>query len=164
MTTQHIEQIIYLIRGQKVILDRDLAVLYGVSTRRLNEQVKRNIERFPDDFMFSLTRQEISSISQIATSSLKFSKNVNAFTENGVAMLSSVLKSKRAVQVNIQIMRTFAKLRQMLSSHKELREKLEIMEHKYDKQFRVVFEAIRSMIKIKEKKKPIGFLSDKQDH
>ena len=121
---ERIENKIYVIRGQKVMLDRDLAELYGVTTRRLNEQVKRNIKRFPPDFMFSLTRQEIMNISQfvissaagtnmsqIATSSnVKHSKNVNAFTENGVAMLSSVLRSERAIEVNIQIMRAFTRL------------------------------------------------------
>jgi len=145
------------------MLDRDLAALYGVFTGRLNEQVKRNIKRFPEDFMFSLSRQEISSISQFAiSSSIKFSKNVNAFTELGVAMLSSVLNSEKAVQANIQIMRTFARLRQILSTHKEFRDKIELMERRYDKQFKVVFEAIRKMIDAPIKKTgKIGFLREK---
>ncbi|MDD5382982.1 MAG: ORF6N domain-containing protein, partial [Candidatus Margulisbacteria bacterium] len=118
---ERIENRIYLIRGQKVMLDRDLAELYGVNTWRLNEQVKRNRERFPEDFMFSLTRQEILSISQIAIpSSIKFARNVNAFTEQGVAMLSSVLRSRKAVLVNIQIMRAFVRMKQSLYAHREL--------------------------------------------
>ena len=110
---------IYLIRNMKVMLDRDLADLYGVETRVLNQAVSRNIERFPEDFMFSLTREEIMRISQIVTSSeIKFSKSVRCFTEQGVAMLSSVLRSKRAIQANIQIMRTITKLREALIDNK----------------------------------------------
>lgn len=106
-----IEKAIYLIRGERVMLDRDLATLYGVETRVLNQSVGRNVERFPSDFMFELTRDEIIGISQFVTSSnLKFSKKVTAFTEQGVAMLSSVLRSKRAIAVNVQIMRTFVQL------------------------------------------------------
>ena len=114
---EQIERKIYWIRRQKVMLDQDLAQLYRVSTSRLNKQVKRNKNRFPEDFMFSLTRQEILRISQFATSScsLKYAKNVNVFTENGVAMLSSVLRSECAIQVNIQIMRSFTRLRFMLN-------------------------------------------------
>jgi hypothetical protein len=113
---------IYLIRGQKVLLDRDLAQLYGVETRVLNQAVSRNVERFPADFMFALDRDEIRGISQTVTSSgIKYSKSVRAFTEQGVAMLSSVLSSNRAIQVNIQIMRAFTKLRQMLATHDDLR-------------------------------------------
>ena len=121
-----IARAILLIRGQKVMLDKDLAELYGVHTWRLNEQVKRNRERFPEDFMFSLNRHEILSISQIAISStLKFAKNVNAFTEQGVTMLSSVLRSKLAIRANIQIMRTFTKLREMLLHNRDLKEKID---------------------------------------
>ena len=127
-----IERSILLIRGHKVMLDSDLAELYGVTTKRLNEQVRRNLSRFPDDFMFRLTREEIMRISQFVISSvhpgvktLKFSKSVMAFTEHGVAMLSSVLNSPRAVQVNIQIMRTFAKLREIISQHKDLSRRLD---------------------------------------
>jgi hypothetical protein len=160
-----IEKKILLINGQKVMLDRDLAALYGVETRVLNQAVRRNIDRFPDDFMFSLTREEIMRISHFVTSStegkdtLKFSKNVQVFTEQGIAMLSSVLKSKRAIQVNIQIMRTFVKLRDLISSHKDLVRKLAELEKKYDNQFQIVFEAIRQILEVEEKpKKKIGFL------
>jgi len=165
---ERIEQSILLIRGQKVMLDRDLAQLYGVETRVLNQAVRRNIDRFPEDFMFSLTREEIMRISQIVISSvhpgvktLKFSKNVMAFTEHGVAMLSSVLNSPRAVQVNIQIMRTFAKLRVIMLQHKDLARRLDELEKKYDTQFKVVFDAIRQLMAPAEPeppKKRIGFL------
>jgi hypothetical protein len=159
---ERVEQAIYLIRGHKVMLDRDLAGLYGVETRVLNQAVKRNETRFPDDFMFELTREEIMRISQFVISSespdIKYSKRVLAFTEQGVAMLSGVLKSPRAVEVNIAIMRTFVKLRQMLESSEELSRKLAEMESKYDEQFRLVFEAIRElMIPPEPKSKPIGF-------
>lgn len=138
-----IEKSIYLVRGQKVMLDRDLAELYGVETRALNQAVRRNSDRFPADFMFSLSRKEIVNISQIVISSegkkdtLKFSKNVFVFTEQGVAMLSSVLNSARAVQVNIAIMRTFVKLREMMATHKDLARKLEELEKKYEGQFQI---------------------------
>lgn len=165
-----IEGKILLIRGQKVMLDRDLAQLYGVETRVLNQAVRRNIDRFPADFMFSLTREEIMRISQIVTSSghfrsetLKFSKSVMAFTEHGVAMLSSVLNSPRAVQVNIQIMRTFAKLREIISQHKDLAKRLDELEKKYDAQFKVVFDAIRQLMTPPEPKRGrIGFLQKKE--
>ena len=150
---------IYIIRDTRVMLDRDLAELYGVETRVLNQAVRRNIKRFPEDFMFVLGREEIMRISQIVTSSkIKYSKRVNAFTEQGVAMLSSVLNSDRAIEVNIAIMRTFMRLRQMLSTHEELKRKIEAMEKKYDKQFRVVFEAIKQLIDVEDKpKRRIGF-------
>lgn len=161
-----IEQKIYLLRGHKVMLDRDLAKLYGVETRVLNQAVRRNSDRFPADFMFSLTREEILSISQIVICSpdgketLKFSRNVQVFTEQGVAMLSSVLNSKRAVQVNIQIMRAFVKLREMIASNKDLAKKLDELEKKYDLQFKVVFDAIRELMTPPEpKKKKIGFIA-----
>ena len=163
-----IEGKILLIRSQKVMLDRDLALLYGVETRVLNQAVRRNIDRFPEDFMFPLTREEIMRISQFVISSvhpgvktLKFSKNVMAFTEHGVAMLSSVLNSPRAVQVNIQIMRTFTKLREIISQHKDLARRLSELEKKYDAQFKVVFDAIRQLMMPPEPeplKKRIGFL------
>jgi len=167
---ERIEQSILLIRGQKVMLDRDLAQLYGVETRVLNQAVRRNIDRFPEDFMFSLTREEIMRISQIVISSghpgvktLKFSKNVMAFTEHGVAMLSSVLNSPRAVQVNIQIMRTFAKLREIMLQHKDLARKLDALEKKYDAQFKVVFDAIRQLMTPPEtKRRPIGFIAEEK--
>jgi hypothetical protein len=143
-----IETKIYLFQGQKVMLDSDLAKLYGISTGTLNQSVKRNFERFPSDFMFALNPQQAHNlISQFVISSYGGRrKPVTAFTEQGIAMLSSVLRSDRAVQVNIQIMRTFTKMREMLLSHKELREKIEALESKYDGQFRDVFEAIHVLI------------------
>jgi len=163
-----IERKILMIRGHKVMLDRDLAELYGVSTKRLNEQVKRNIKRFPEDFMFRLTWKEAeSSRSQIAT--LKKGENIKylpyAFTEQGVAMLSSVLNSERAIQVNIVIMRTFVRLKQILSMNKELAYKLAELEHKIEKHdgdIQAIFEAIRRLMApppIKPKPQ-IGFKSD----
>ena len=158
---ERIERKIYLVRGQKVMLDRDLAELYEVPTKRLVEQVQRNKERFPLDFMFRLGKAEALNLrSQFATSSWGGTRYVPyAFTEHGVLMLSSVLRSKRAIQVNIQIMRTFTKLRQIITSHKILLKKIEEMERRYDRQFKVVFDAIRSIIEppIKPKAK-IGFL------
>lgn len=160
-----VAQKICRVRGHKVMLDRDLAELYGVETRMLNQAVRRNIERFPDDFMFSLTREEIMRISQTVTSSapdgrgdLKYSKSVTVFTEHGIAMLSSVLNSPRAIAVNIQIMRTFGKLREMISSSRELTQKLIALEKKYDAQFKMVFDAIRQMMKPEEPtRRKIGF-------
>ena len=163
VSLQQIERQILFVRGHKVMLDSDLASLYEVDTRVLNQAVKRNIDRFPEDFMFSLTRDEIERISQSVTSSsrykaLKFSKSVTAFTEQGVAMLSSVLRSERAVQVNIAIMRVFVKLRQMMGNHRDLARKLEALEGKYDVQFRVVFDAIRKLMETPEPvKRRIGF-------
>jgi len=158
-----IERKIYLIRGHKVMIDSDLSKLYGVQIKRLNEQVRRNLKRFPADFMFQLTQEETDSLrSQIAT--LKTGRGEHrkylpyAFTENGVAMLSSVLNSDRAIEVNIQIMRTFTKLREMLLTHKDLQRKMEDLERKYDAQFKVVFDAIRQlMIPPETKKRKIGF-------
>jgi hypothetical protein len=144
---ERIEKSILQVRGLKVMLDRDLAELYGVETRVLNQTVRRNAERFPPDFMFKLTRDEITRISQVVISSnLKFSKSVHAFTQEGVAMLSSVLNSARAIQVNIEIMRAFVRLRRMLASHVDLARKLEALEKKYDAQFKVVFDAIRQLM------------------
>jgi hypothetical protein len=144
------------------MLDRDLAKLYGVETKVLKQAVRRNIKRFPEDFMFTLNFKEESFLrSQIVTleGKGKHSKYLSmAFTEQGVSMLSSVLKSDRAILVNIQIMRTFTRLREMLAGHKQLEKKIEAMEEKYDKQFRVVFEAIKQLLT--EDKKPrqrIGF-------
>jgi len=156
-----IEPKIYLIRGQKVMLDRDLALLYEVETRVLNQAVRRNIERFPADFMFALTREEIRNLSQFVISSkIKHAPNVFAFTEHGVSMLSSVLKSRRAIQVNIRIMRTFGKIREILSGHKDLAKRLDELERKYDTQFRVVFDAIRELMTPQEPdQKKIGFLA-----
>ena len=159
---ERVEQAILLIRNKKVILDRELAKLYGVETRVLNQAVQRNIERFPDDFIFALTREEIMRISQIVTSSkIKYSKRVYAFTEQGVAMLSSVLRSPRAIQVNIEIMRAFVRLREMLATHKELARKLTALEQHlrgHDQQIQAIFEAIRQLMTPPEKpRKKIGF-------
>ncbi len=161
--TQLIENKILFIRGKKIILDRDIAGLYGVPTQRLNEQVKRNIKRFPEDFMFQLTKEEFQILkSHFATSSWGGTRKLPyAFTEQGVAMLSSVLNSKRAIQVNIQIMRAFTRLREMLATHKELKEKIEAMEKKYDQQFMVIFDAIKSLLETPVKKiGKIGFIKD----
>jgi len=154
-----IERKIYLIRGHKVMIDRDLAEMYGVETRVLNQAVRRNIDRFPDDFMFALTRDEIMNLSQIVISSrIKHAPNVFVFTEQGVAMLSSVLNSKRAVQVNIAIIRVFVKLREMIASNKDLSRRLDDLEKKYDAQFKVVFDAIRQLMTPQVPKKgEIGF-------
>jgi len=153
---------IAFVRGHKVMLDQDLAVLYGVSTTRLNEQVRRNSERFPSDFMFQLTSEEAENLrSLFATSSWRHGSRrflPLAFTEQGVAMLSGVLNSRRAVRVNVEIMRTFVKLRQILSSHAELARKLEELEKKYDSQFRVVFDAIRELMNAEPGEgRPVGF-------
>lgn len=149
---------IFEIRNKKVMLDKDLAKLYEVETRVLNQAVKRNITRFPEDFMFILTRKEVMRISQFVIS-LKFSKTVYAFTEQGVAMLSSVLNSERAIQVNIQIMRAFTQLRRMLLTNHNLRRKIEEMEKKYDKQFAIVFQAIKQLLEppLVKEKRIIGF-------
>ena len=169
MQVEHIERKIYLIRGMKVMVDRDLAQLYGVETRVLNQAVRRNMKRFPEDFMFSLTREEIMNLSQsVISSKIKHAPNVFVFTEQGVAMLSSVLNSERAIQVNIHIMRVFIKMREMLSQHptreefehfkKELLQKIETTEKKYDAQFHAVFEAIKQLVMPVEKtNRKIGF-------
>ena len=145
---ERIEQCILMVRGHKVLLDKDLAQLYGVMTRALNKAVSRNLDRFPDDFMFSLTREEFRNLMfQNGTSSWGGRRKLpRAFTEQGVAMLSSVLRSPRAVRVNIEIMRAFVRLRQILASHADLAERLEELEQKYDAQFRVVFDAIRELM------------------
>ena len=158
--TERIEERIYLIRGQKVMLDRDLAALYGVETRVLNQAITRNARRFPADFMFELNREEIRNISQsvICLETLKHARNVRCFSEQGVAMLSTVLNSDRAIDVNIAIMRTFVKLRKMLESHEKLAKMLAEMEEKYDEQFRMVFEVLNELMAAPEpSKKKIGF-------
>ena len=143
-----IEQRIFLLRGQKVMLSTHLAELYGVAPKVLIQAVKRNAERFPGDFMFQLTRQEVTNLkSQFVTSSCGGRRiTPYAFTEQGVAMLSSVLHSKRAIQVNVDIMRAFVCLRQLIAPHADLAQKLAELEKKYDAQFRVVFEAIRQLM------------------
>ena len=157
-----IEKKIYLIRNQKVMLDRDLAFLYNVPTKVLKQSVKRNINRFPEDFMFELTKEEENSLrSQFVTLKRgEHSKYLSfAFTEQGISMLSSVLNSGRAISVNIEIMRTFVKIREMLMYNKDLARRLDELEKKYDTQFRIVFDALRELIKHPEKEnKPIGFL------
>lgn len=159
--SETIERHILLIRGQKVMLSIDLAELYQVEHRALMQAVKRNRERFPEDFMFQLTAEEFQNLkSHFVTSSWGgLRKRPHAFTEQGVAMLSSVLRSKRAVQVNIAIMRAFVRLREILATHKDLARKLEELEKKYDKQFAIVFEAIRKLMTPPEPppKRRIGF-------
>jgi hypothetical protein len=147
---------IHSFRGHKVILDSDLAELYGVSTKDLNASVKRNSERFPNDFKFQLSQKEFE---QLKTSSKVGGRRFlpYAFTEQGIAMLSSVLKSSKAIDINIQIMRAFVQMRQFLHSNKDLSEKLHDLELKYDHQFQVVFEAIRDVLFLKQKdKRKIG--------
>ena len=148
-TSQVVESRIYLVRGHRVILSTGLAVLYDVQPKVLMQSVKRNITRFPDDFMFQLSTQEFANLkSQIVTSSWGGLRRAlpYAFTEQGVAMLSSVLRSPRAVHVNVAIMRAFVRLREMLASHKDLARRLEELEKKYDAQFKVVFDAIRALM------------------
>jgi len=181
VTVEVIERRIYLIRGQKVMLDSDLAELYEVQTRVLNQAVRRNARRFPEDFMFQLTAEEAESLrSQIATSkaiSLR-SQIVTlkptgrgrhrkylpyVFTEQGVAMLSSVLNSERAIEANIVIMRAFVRLREMMLSNDELNRKINALEQKYDEKFKVVFTALRKLIAAPEKpRREIGFKTNKQ--
>ncbi len=164
MIRERIEQKIFLMREQKVMLDRDLAFLYNVETRALNQAVKRNIKRFPKDFMFQLSRKELAKVITNCDNPrhLKFLHACPyAFTEHGISMLSSVLKSDKAIEVNIQIMRTFGKLRELMLVHKDLRQKIEEMEKNYDEQFKLVFAAIRKLLtpprqRVKPKL-PIGF-------
>lgn len=154
---------IYLMRGQKVLLDSDLAELYGVETFNLNKAVKRNLGRFPEDFMFQLSAEEADALRfQIGMSKSSGRGGRRylpyVFTEQGVAMLSTVLNSERAVQVNIAIMRAFVQMRELAASNRELARKIEQLESKYDAQFRVVFDAIRQLMKEEEEeRKPIGF-------
>lgn len=162
---ENVASAIHWVRGEKVLLDRDLAMLYNIETRALKQAVRRNAERFPEDFMFQLTEQEVE---------IMVSQNVipgkgvfggalpMVFTEQGVAMLSSVLRSPQAVQVNIAIMRTFVKLRSIMGSNQELAAKINALEERYDEQFTLVFEAIRSLIDSAEdippdNKPPMGF-------
>jgi len=152
---------IHLIRGIKMMLDADLAGLYGVETKVLKQAVRRNIKRFPSDFMFELTKDEFQNLrSQIVTSSWGGARYIPmAFTEQVVAMLSSVLKSDRAVEVNIQIMRVFVKLRRMVIDNKELRKELEELKQITDERFQIVFETLDQLINIENKpRKKIGFI------
>lgn len=159
--SERIEKRIFWLRGEKVMLDSDLAELYEVLTGNLNKAVKRNIERFPSDFMFQLSKEEFDGLmfqSGISKGRGGKRKLPYAFTEPGVAMLSSVLRSNRAVAVNIQIIRTFIALRTMLMTHDALRKKIESMERKYDKQFKAVFDVLRQLLKEEEEpKRKIGF-------
>lgn len=164
ISNEQIEKAIYLIRGEKVMLDRDLAILYGVETKTLNRAVKRNLQRFPLDFMFQLTEDEAEALRcQNGTSNKgrggrRYLPYV--FTEQGVAMLSSVLNSERAIIVNIEIMRAFVKLRQLLVSNADLARRLDELESKYDKQFKIVFDAIRHLMTTPDRdRKEIGFRS-----
>jgi hypothetical protein len=167
VSVKRIESSILAIRGHRVLLDSELATLYGANLKVLNQAVKRNIERFPADFMFQLSVEEAASLrSQIVT--LKVARGLHrkylpyAFTEQGVAMLSSVLRSPRAVQVNIEIMRAFVRLRQMLQQNTDLARKLAALENKYDAQFKVVFDAIRGLMAPPEpRRKRIGFRADR---
>jgi hypothetical protein len=160
-----IERKILVIRGERVMLDADLAILYGVETKRLNEQVRRNIERFPEDFMFQLTDEEFNCLrSQFATSNNPAGRGGRrhlpyAFTEHGAIMAASVLNTPLAVAVSVQVVRAFVKLREMISTHKDLAKKLEGLEQKYDSQFKMVFDAIRQLMAPPDpkKKRAIGF-------
>jgi ORF6N domain-containing protein len=163
---EKLEKAIYLIRGERVMLDRDLAVLYEVETKILNQAVKRNLQRFPCDFMFQLTEEEAESLRcQIGTSNKgrggrRYLPYV--FTEQGVGMLSTVLSSERAIAVNIAIIRTFVKLREFFLSNAELARRLDELESKYDKQFKVVFDAIRKLMETPVPgRKEIGFVRDR---
>lgn len=162
MVPEIIEKRILLIRGQKVMLDSHLAELYGVETKALKRAVKRNIDRFPEDFMFDLTKEESDAL-RYQFGTLRWGEHAKylpyVFTEQGVAMLSTVLNSKQAIHVNIEIMRAFVRLREILATHKDLARKLEELEKKYDQQFRVVFDAIRQLMTPPEPppKRRIGF-------
>jgi phage regulator Rha-like protein len=170
ISIESIEQRIFVFRGQKVMLDADLAQLYGVSTKRFNEQVKRNRDRFPEDFMFRLSSEEAKSIlalrSQFAT--LKRGQHLKyapyAFTEHGAVMVANVLNSSVAVHASIQVVRAFVRLREIMATHKDLAQKLEQMEKKYDRQFKVVFDAIRELMAPQNPSstRPIGFIPSKE--
>jgi len=158
---ERIEKTILFIRNQRVMLDADLAFLYGITTKRLNEQVKRNTDRFPDDFMFRLTEDEkrevVANCDHLRR--LKFSRTLPfAFTEHGAVMLASVLSSPTAIQVSIQVVRTFNRLREYVINYKAIARKLEEVEERYDMQFKAVFDAIRQLMTPPEKpRKKIGF-------
>jgi hypothetical protein len=161
-----IEQHVYVIRDQRVMLDEDLAELYGIETRVLNQAVSRNLDRFPADFMFKLTVAEFDNLkSQFVTSSWGGRRKLpRAFTEQGVAMLSSVLRSERAVQANIAIMRAFVRMREAMISHKDLASRLDDMERKYDAQFSAVFDALRQLMQpLPAAKKSIGYIHPVED-
>lgn len=162
MSTEVIASRIFEVRGKRVMFDRDLAELYGVTTFNLNKAVKRNIERFPEDFMFQLSYKEYRNL--IFHSGISswggIRKLPYVFTEQGVAMLSGVLRSKRAVRVNIQIMRAFVQMRRMLLTNADLRRKINALERKYDRQFSIVFEAIRKLLEPPKQTRAVGFEVD----
>ncbi len=182
LTPEIIREKIYIIRGKKVMIDRDLAILYEILTKQLNQSVRRNVDRFPEDFMFQLTKKEMDNWicqigisngdsetenwkSQFVTSNSTLKQSLRkpplAFTEQGIAMLSSILNSKRAIQVNIQIIRIFTKLREMIDAYKELREKVEEMEKNNEVNFSEIFRVIRLLITEKEEpKEKMGFRAD----
>lgn len=161
LTNEIVERKIFFLRGKKVMLDRDLASLYGIMTHNLNKAVGRNLDRFPEHFMFTLNKQEYQNlIFHFGISSWGgIRKMPRAFTEHGILMLSSVLNSKRAVQVNIEIMNTFIKYREFMLPHQDLRLKLEELEKRYDSQFKVVFETLKELLEppVNPDKRPIGF-------
>jgi hypothetical protein len=160
ITPERVERAILVLRGHRVILDRDLAVFYGVTTGNLNKAVSRNIARFPGDFMLVLTKDELANLTfQTGISSWGGTRTPpRAFTEQGVAMLSAVLRSPRAIQVSIEIMRAFVRLRQLLQSNADLAKKLAQIEKRYDAQFKVVFDAIRElMVPPPQPERQIGF-------
>ena len=163
---ERIAQKIYLVRGQKVMLDSDLAELYDVETRALNQAVKRNSGRFPDDFMFQLSWEEAQEFLRSQNVTLNRGQHLKyrpyVFTEQGVAMLSSILKSERAVEVNIAIVRTFVKMRELMATHADLARKIEAMEKKYDEQFQAVFKIIRQMLIPTPSNKITGFIAPKK--
>lgn len=170
LKVENIAGLLHWIRGEKALLSQDLAALYGVTPAALNQAVKRNASRFPEDFMFRLTRQEAEALARSRSQSVTLKQGHNikylpyAFTEQGVAMLSSVLRSARAVEVNIAIMRTFVQLRRLMDSNKQLARKIEAMEKRYDEQFAAVFEAIKRLIaeddaRKQNPKRRIGFVS-----
>jgi len=184
LRAENIAPMVVLLRGEKVMVDSDLAELYGVETRALNQAVKRNLERFPEDFMFQLTAEETDALQRSRSQSVILPDDAHlksqtvisktgrggrrtlpfVFTEQGVAMLSSVLRSPRAVEVNIAIMRTFVQLRRLMDTNRELARKIEALERKYDEQFTIVFEAIKRLISDDaaakaRRKRSIGFNS-----
>jgi hypothetical protein len=166
VSTDAITRNILVVRSHKVLLDSELAALYQVETKVLTRAVRRNIDRFPGDFMFQLTTEEADFLRRQSGASSWGGRRYlpYVFTEQGVAMLSSALKNKRAVQVNIEIMRAFVRLREILSTHKDLARKLAMLENKYDRQFKVVFDAIRKLMTEPEpKRRSIGFTAELDD-
>lgn len=158
---EYVERRIFLLRDQRVMLDVDLAQIYGVTAKRLREQLRRNLQRFPDDFMFHLKKNELLEVAANCgdLSRLKYSPTLPyAFSEHGAIMLASVLNSKIAVKASVQVVRAFVKLRELMSSHKDIVRKINSMEKKYDHQFKAVFDAIRQLMEpTKKKQRPIGF-------